>query len=187
MVRGSFDLQRREQGPRRLETDASRRGSSSASRPRRRVSPIEEDAVGGAGWLSYPRTSPGLPREGEPPMTSEEVLRRLTIGDPAYCRTVMAADPDDPPQTLDARSLAFLRLGASIRASTPGPMWQQGIDGALAAGLSFDEIVASLTALAPTVGIERVVAIAPDMARALGYDVDAALESPEGDQARGAR
>jgi 4-carboxymuconolactone decarboxylase len=118
----------------------------------------------------------GQPRAGEPPITSEEILRRLTIGDPAYCRAVMAGEPDAPPHALDARSVALLRLGASIRSGSAGPMWQQRVGDALDAGVSFDEIVAALTALAPTVGIERVVAVAPDVARALGYDVDAALE-----------
>jgi alkylhydroperoxidase/carboxymuconolactone decarboxylase family protein YurZ len=108
--------------------------------------------------------------------TSEDTLRRLTIADPAYCRAVMASELDDPTHPLDARSVALVRLGASIAAGSVGPMWQQRVGDALAAGLSFDEIVESLIALAPTVGIERVVAVAPDLSRALGYDIDAALE-----------
>jgi alkylhydroperoxidase/carboxymuconolactone decarboxylase family protein YurZ len=109
-------------------------------------------------------------------ITSEEALRRLTIGDPAYCRAVMATEPGDSNDRLDARSVALLRLGASIRAGSVGPMLQQRVGDALEAGVGFDEIVASLAALAPTVGIERVVAVAPDLARALGYDIDSALE-----------
>jgi hypothetical protein len=107
-------------------------------------------------------------------ISSEEVLRRLTIGDPAYCRALMATEPDAPPLALDARSVALLRLGGSITAGSAGPM-RRSVGDALDTGLSFDEVVAAV-ALAPTVGIERVVAIAPDLARALGYDVDAALE-----------
>lgn len=108
--------------------------------------------------------------------SSEEVLRRLTIGDPAFCRALMATEPDAPPHALDARSVALLRLGGSITAGSAGPMMKQRVGDALDSGLSFDEIVASLLALAPTIGIERVVAVAPDLARALGYDIDAALE-----------
>jgi hypothetical protein len=108
--------------------------------------------------------------------TSDEVLRRLTIGDPAFCRSVMATEQDDPVRALDARSIALLRLGGSISAGSAAPMWQQCVRDALDAGLSFDEIVGSLMALAPTIGLERVVAVAPDLASALGYDVDAALE-----------
>ena len=109
-------------------------------------------------------------------ITSEDALRRLTIADPAYCRAVMASGLDAPTHPLDARSVALVRLGASIAAGSAGPMWQQRVGDALAAGLSFDEIVESLIALAPTVGIERIVAVAPDLSRALGYDIDAALE-----------
>ncbi len=109
-------------------------------------------------------------------ITSEEVLRRLTIGDPAYCRALMAAEPDATTDTLDARSVALVRLGGSITAGSAGPMLRQRVGDALDAGLSFDEVVGVLMALAPTVGIELVVSIAPDLARALGYDVDAALE-----------
>jgi len=109
-------------------------------------------------------------------ITSEEALRRLTIADPAYCRAVMSSDSDGPLDALDARSVALLCLGGSITAGSVGPMWQQRVSEALDAGLSFDEIVGSLLALAPTIGLDRVVAIAPHLARALGYDVDAALE-----------
>ena len=121
------------------------------------------------------------------PMTSEEVLRRLTIGDPAYCRAVMTVDRDDPPRSLDARSAALLRLGGLISAGSAGPMWQQRVGEALDAGLSFDEIVGSLMVLAPTIGLEHVVAVAPHLARALGYDVDAALEQLDDESAPTAR
>jgi alkylhydroperoxidase/carboxymuconolactone decarboxylase family protein YurZ len=117
--------------------------------------------------------------------TSEEALRRLTIGDRSYCRAVMAPESDDPTHALDARSVALVRLGASIAAGSAGPMWQQRVGDALDAGLSFDEIVSSLIVLAPTLGIERVVAVAPDLAGALGYDVDAALERLDAASATG--
>jgi alkylhydroperoxidase/carboxymuconolactone decarboxylase family protein YurZ len=113
-------------------------------------------------------------------MTSEEALRRLTIGDPAYCRAVMATDLGDLHSPLDARSTALLRLGGLITTGSAGPMWQQRVDEALGAGLSFDEIVGALMMLAPTIGLERVVAVAPHLAVALGYDVDAALEELDG-------
>ena len=107
-------------------------------------------------------------------MTSEEVLRRLTIADPAFCRALMSSGSD--ASKLDARSVALVCLGGSIAAGTVGPMWRQRVTEALDAGLSFDDIVASLAALALTIGIERTVAVAPELARALGYDIDAELE-----------
>jgi alkylhydroperoxidase/carboxymuconolactone decarboxylase family protein YurZ len=107
---------------------------------------------------------------------SQEVLRRLTIGDGVYCQSVMAAETTDQPHTLDRRSLALLRLGATMMAGSSAAMWQQRVSDALESGLGFDEIVEALTALAPIIGLDRVVAVAPELARALGYDIDAALE-----------
>jgi alkylhydroperoxidase/carboxymuconolactone decarboxylase family protein YurZ len=112
-------------------------------------------------------------------ISSEEVLRRLTIGEPVFCRGLMSAEPGEPPGGLDARSVALVRLVGSITAGSVGPLLGRRVSNALDAGLDFDEIVAALVALAPTLGIERIVAVAPDLARALGYDIDAALERLE--------
>jgi 4-carboxymuconolactone decarboxylase len=49
---------------------------------------------------------------------------------------------------------------------------------ALAAGASEDEITDVLLAIAPVAGLSRVVAAAPGVATALGYDIEAALEEP---------
>ncbi len=108
--------------------------------------------------------------------TSEDMLRRLTIADPATCRALLATELTEPDCVLDLRSVALVQLGAMIATGPHGPTCQQVVGQALDAGLSFDEIVASLEILAPRLGLERVVAAAPGLARALGYDVDAALE-----------
>ena len=50
-----------------------------------------------------------------------------------------------------------------------------------AAGATADEIVGTLMAVAPITGVARTVAAAPEFGLALGYDVDAALESWNGD------
>jgi 4-carboxymuconolactone decarboxylase len=63
--------------------------------------------------------------------------------------------------------------------------YQWGVQWALAAGATADEIVGTLMALAPVTGMARVVAAAPEVALALGYDVDAALESWNDGQAEG--
>ena len=107
--------------------------------------------------------------------SSEEVLRRLTIGDPAYCRALVHGDGEDLEHGTDGRSVALLRLGALITCGGAQPTWQQCVWQARSAGLGPDEIVAALIALAPTVGPDRVVAAAPHLAQALGFDVEAAL------------
>ena len=47
-------------------------------------------------------------------------------------------------------------------------------------GATEDEIADVLLAIAPVAGLGRVVAAAPDVAIALGYDIAAALEEPGG-------
>ena len=116
--------------------------------------------------------------------TSEEVLRRLTIADPSYLRMLTAAELQDSPQQLDARSVALLELGGLITSGAAGPIWQQVVARARSGGLSLDEMVGSLLALAPTIGFGRVVAAAPHLARALGYDIDSALHGYQDDEER---
>jgi 4-carboxymuconolactone decarboxylase len=109
-------------------------------------------------------------------MDSEEVLRRLSIGDPVLCAAFMSDVHPVLRGSLDRQSLALLRLGASIGTGTIGPVLNQRVGEALAAGVDFDEVVASLVALIPVIGIERAVAAAPAVAQGLGYDVDAEVE-----------
>jgi len=109
-------------------------------------------------------------------VSSEEILRRLAVADAAYARALVAADPADPPRALDRRSVALLRLGGSITAGTVGAVLRQRVSDVLETGVTFDEVVGSLLALAPMIGTERLVAIAAELARALDYDIDQALE-----------
>jgi alkylhydroperoxidase/carboxymuconolactone decarboxylase family protein YurZ len=51
---------------------------------------------------------------------------------------------------------------------------------ALAAGATEDEIADVLLAIAPVAGLGRIVAAAPQVAIALGYDIAIALEEPDG-------
>ena len=51
---------------------------------------------------------------------------------------------------------------------------------ALAAGATDEEIADTLLAIAPVTGLGRIVSAAPDVAVALGYDIEAALNDPDG-------
>ena len=63
---------------------------------------------------------------------------------------------------------------------SPGVCLEWSTGRALAAGASEDEIAGVLLAIAPVAGLGRVVAAAPEVAIALGYDIEAALEEPDG-------
>ena len=108
--------------------------------------------------------------------TGEEVLRRLSIGDPSFYRALVAAELREPLQGLDARSVALVQLGGLISTGAAGPVWHQYVHNARLAGLSLDEVVGALAAMAPAIGFARTVSAAPDLAHALGYDIDEALE-----------
>jgi len=108
--------------------------------------------------------------------TGEEVLRRLSIGDPNFYRALVSAELHEPLQGLDARSVALVQLGGVISTGAAGPVWQQYVHNARLAGLSLDEVVGALAAMAPAIGFARTVSAAPDLAHALGYDIDEALE-----------
>ena len=63
---------------------------------------------------------------------------------------------------------------------SPGVCLEWSVGRAMSAGASEDEIADVLLAIAPVAGLGRVVAAAPDVATALGYDITAALEEPDG-------
>jgi alkylhydroperoxidase/carboxymuconolactone decarboxylase family protein YurZ len=110
----------------------------------------------------------------------QETLRRLAMIDEGFVKDE-AHLGIDPAQALalDPRIAALLRVGACVAMGSPAVCleWSAGL--ALAAGASEDEIADVLLAIAPVAGLGRVVAAAPDVATALGYDLALALEEPD--------
>jgi 4-carboxymuconolactone decarboxylase len=80
---------------------------------------------------------------------------------------------------LDPRTAALLQVGVSVAIGSPAVCLEWSTGRALAAGASEDEIADVLLAIAPVAGLGRVVAAAPEVATALGYDITAALEEPD--------
>jgi 4-carboxymuconolactone decarboxylase len=81
--------------------------------------------------------------------------------------------------TLDPRTATLLQVGVSVALGSPAVCLEWSTGRALAAGASEDEIADMLLAIAPVAGLGRIVAAAPDVATALGYDIAAALEEPD--------
>ena len=112
----------------------------------------------------------------------KETLRRLALSDESFVDSVLGMGHDTVDASrLDPKTHALVRLGASLAIDAAPSSYQANIEVALAAGANIDEIVGTLIAVAPTVGMVRVVSAAPELALALGYDVDAALEARDGD------
>ncbi|WP_194409544.1 carboxymuconolactone decarboxylase family protein [Microbacterium cremeum] len=95
-----------------------------------------------------------------------ELLRRFCIDDPRVEGTSGGAWA----QALDSRTAALVRLGALITASAPTASMRSAVDDAITAGVSVGEIIGVLDGMVAIAGLPRVVAAAPRIAAALGYD-----------------
>jgi alkylhydroperoxidase/carboxymuconolactone decarboxylase family protein YurZ len=110
----------------------------------------------------------------------QETLRRLAMIDEGFVQDEaglglgVAGIP-----ALDPKTAALLQVGASVAIGSPAVCLEWSAGRALAAGASEDEIAGVLLAVAPVAGLARVVAAAPEVATALGYDIEAALEEPD--------
>ena len=112
--------------------------------------------------------------------TYRETLRSLALSDQDFVECVLGMGQDTVEVSrLDSKTHALVRLGAALAIDAAPSSYQTTIELALAAGASVDEIVGCLIAVAPTVGLARVVSAAPELALALGYDLDAAFEARE--------
>ena len=110
-----------------------------------------------------------------------DTLRSLALNDERFLESALGMGHDTVEVSrLDKKTHALVRLGAAFAIDAAPSSYQSTIDLALAAGANVDEIVGTLIAVAPTIGIARVVSAAPELAIALGYDLDAALERQEG-------
>jgi alkylhydroperoxidase/carboxymuconolactone decarboxylase family protein YurZ len=111
----------------------------------------------------------------------QETLRRLAMIDEGFVEGEAGLGLGlARVSVLDPKTAALLRVAASAAIGSPAVCLEWSASRALAEGASEDEIAAVLLAIAPVTGLGRVVAAAPDVATALGYDIAAALEEPDG-------
>lgn len=106
----------------------------------------------------------------------KEHLRRLAVHDDGLVNEILVDGSSFAASVLDERTAALARVAAIVAVDAAPPSYQQAVTFALTAGASRAEIVATLEAVTPVTGAARVVASAPKLALALGYDVEAALE-----------
>jgi alkylhydroperoxidase/carboxymuconolactone decarboxylase family protein YurZ len=98
-------------------------------------------------------------------------LRRVAINEAGA-----ADDAIGDPTSIDPKTLALCRLAALVAVGAAAPSFGEQADEALSAGASADEIVDVLIGVSSVVGLPRVVAAAPKLALALGFDVEDLLE-----------
>jgi 4-carboxymuconolactone decarboxylase len=78
--------------------------------------------------------------------------------------------------SLDDKTDALVRLAALVALGAAPATYLCTVQLALDAGATVDEVIDTLLALSTTVGLARVVAATPQLASALGFDLDGPLE-----------
>jgi 4-carboxymuconolactone decarboxylase len=107
-----------------------------------------------------------------------QTLQRLAVSDDTLVASLLSQNHPSIGASCDTeRICALFRLAALIAAEGTIASYLSVVESALAAGASVEEIVDVLLAVAGTVGSARVVAAAPLLARAVGFEVDEAFDS----------
>jgi 4-carboxymuconolactone decarboxylase len=110
----------------------------------------------------------------------QETLRRLAMIDEGFVEDQAGLGLGlVKTSALDPKTAALLHVAVSVAIGSPSVCLEWSTGRALAVGAGEDEIADVLLAIAPVAGLGRVVAAAPDVAAALGYDIAAALEEPD--------
>lgn len=104
----------------------------------------------------------------------ERLLRLLALNDEDSVGRVLAGRPDPMgAMVLRPKVDVLVRLGALLALGAATSSLRATVERAIEAGASEAEIVGVLVAVAPAVGLARVVSTAPRLAMAIGYDIEA--------------
>ena len=121
------------------------------------------------------------PMREQPVEEYKLTLRRLAVRDDRYIGALLSEERANVTLSgIDVKSHALLRIAALIALDAAPPSYMSAVEAGLEAGASYDEIVGTLIAVIPIVGVARVVSAAPNLALALGYDVAEGLELVDG-------
>ena len=107
---------------------------------------------------------------------ARDLLRRLATNDERSVRSVLAVapelvDPDAPPRpALDRNIKSLVRLAALLALDASSESIRWAVDLAATSGADDDALLAVLIAAAPAAGSAQLVASAPQLALALGFD-----------------
>ena len=104
----------------------------------------------------------------------ERLLRRLALNDEDSVEMVLGHGLDAPGGfVLRPKVELLVRLGALLALGAATASLRATVDRAIQAGATEAEIVGVLVSIAPAMGLAQVVATAPRLALAIGYDIDA--------------
>lgn len=104
---------------------------------------------------------------------AEDLLRRLAFNDEKALGMVLTRRLGGEGESeLSPKVELLVRLAALLSVGAATPSLREAVDHASAAGATASEIVGVLVAVGPAVGLASVVASAPKLAVAIGYDLE---------------
>jgi len=110
-----------------------------------------------------------MPTKASVDDATSEALASLALGDPELLGEGLALRQELQERSgLDPRTFALVKIAALIALDAPPAsyLWQVGL--AIDAGATPEELIGVLRAVAPQVGLPRIVAAAPELMVALG-------------------
>jgi alkylhydroperoxidase/carboxymuconolactone decarboxylase family protein YurZ len=104
---------------------------------------------------------------------AERLLRRLALNDEESLEMALTGGAAPPESvTLRPKVDLLVRLGALLAVGAATASLRSIVERATAAGATEGELVAVLIAVAPAIGLARVVSAAPKLAAAIGYELE---------------
>ena len=113
--------------------------------------------------------------------THEERLRRLVLHDEGCIQSMLGIHLNNEAAGLDPKTQALVRLGGLVAMGAAPVSYHWAAEAALNAGATTEEVVGTLIAVAPISGLARVISATSEVALAIGYDLDQAFETFNGD------
>jgi 4-carboxymuconolactone decarboxylase len=115
--------------------------------------------------------------------TYEETLRRLVLHDEGCIQATLGINLNtNEAAGLDPKTQALVRLGGLVAMGAAPSSCHWAAEAALDAGAAAEDVVGTLIAVAPICGLARVISATPEVALAMGYDIDQAFETFDGNE-----
>lgn len=103
----------------------------------------------------------------------EQLLQRLALNDEKVVGSVLSRTGGlSAAPALDRKTEALVQVGALLSLGAPTASLRWTVEHAQSTGATDEEILGVLVAIGPAVGLARVVAGAPRLALAMGYEID---------------
>ncbi len=123
--------------------------------------------------IRFRRGAAGQPTYSGTVEPAEDLLRRIALNDEKVLRVVLTRAGDaDRQMVLGTKVDLLVRLAALLAVGAATPSLREAVEHASAAGATVNEIVGVLVSVGPTIGIAGVVASAPRLALAIGFDLE---------------